>query len=149
MDNLLPTFNMPADVSAQSGQQQEYTFNPSAAFDFKTGDFVRDGAHRIVQASPHDAWIQWCLKAVYTQRYACLAYSDDIGTELESLSDQSRAAAQSTIEHTITEAILADPMHRASYVGNFSFQWDSDAVDVTFSVYSADGSFTNISASLS
>lgn len=149
MENLLPTFDVPADVSAQSGQQQDYTFNPSAAFDFKSGDFVRDGAHRIVQASPRDTWIQWCLKTVYTQRYACLAYSDDIGTEFESLSDLGRAAAESGIERTITEAILADPMHRANYVGNFTFQWDNDAVDVTFSVYSADGSTADISASLS
>ena len=61
-----------------------------------------------------------------------MAYSSDIGVELDQVVEADRAAAESIIERTITEALM---MHRATeYVRDFSFLYKADAVYVTFTV---------------
>ena len=70
MANLFPVFDMPEIISA-SVEKQKY--NPSVYFDFERGDFIREGAHRIVEADGKTAYIQWCRKMVETERFTCLA----------------------------------------------------------------------------
>lgn len=126
---LFPVFDLP---EIPDTEELEERYSPSAYFDFEKGDFVRDGAGKIKKSEGKYAYIQWCLKVVSIERYSCLAYSSDIGVELDQVVEADRAAAESIIERTITEALM---MHRATeYVRDFSFLYKADAVYVTFTV---------------
>lgn len=130
MPNLFPVFEMPELV-----EQQQTAPNPeypeSYLFDFEKGDFVRDAAGRIAVADGHRAWVQWCVKTVLTERFACLAYGWDYGVETEkAMKQSSRAMIETEIGRTITEALLADP--RTELVRDFSFKWQADELFVSF-----------------
>ncbi len=130
MADLFPVFNVPGiDVSDENNARER----KGIYFDFETGDFKIDNKGRIETANPYDAWIQWCMKTVYTQRWAYLGYSDQIGVELEeALKQEDKPARESYIEKTISEALLADPYRRTKRVYDFAFKWERDNVKVTF-----------------
>ena len=130
MPNLYPVFDMPDLVEQQqTGLAPKY--GKSWLFDFEKGDFVTDGAGRVVEADGHTAWVQWCVKAVLTERFAHVIYSTDYGSEIEqALKQPSRKAVEAELERVITEALLVDP--RTELVKDFAFQWEGNAVKVSF-----------------
>ena len=84
-------------------------------------------------ADGHRAWAQWCVKTVLTERFAYLAYSGNYGVEIdEALKQPTRAAVETEVERTITEALLADP--RTYAVRDFSFEWRGNELYVSFTV---------------
>ena len=130
MPNLYPTFESPTIVE-QEQPQLAPEYPKSYLFDFEKGDFVLDGAGRIAIADGHQAWVQWCVKTVLTERFAYLAYSWNYGAEIdEALKQPTRALVEMEIERTITEALLADP--RTYAVRDFSFEWKGDELYVSF-----------------
>lgn len=132
MPNLYPTFEMPELVEEQQAEP-EPEYGESWLFDFARGDFVVDGTGRVVIADGHTAWVQWCVKTVLTERFAFLAYSWDYGVEIEeALKNPNRAAIEAEVERTITEALLVDP--RTELVRDFSFRWQADELNVSFTV---------------
>lgn len=99
----------------------------------EAGDFVRNGANQLLECDGREAYRVWCVKVVNTERYTCLAYSDSIGTEMESaIKEKSSGAVESAIERTITEALLVNP--RTEYVRGFVFTWNGDSVVCSFNV---------------
>ncbi|EEG30679.1 hypothetical protein CLOSTMETH_01748 [[Clostridium] methylpentosum DSM 5476] len=146
MPEIFPVFDVPEIPAQEVGTQRYYE---SMLFDFNIGDFVRDGSNKVVRCDGKTAWLQWCVKTVLTQRFSCLAYNSDIGTELEeAFAETDRQAAQSSLERTITEALLADPAGRTQCVKNFSFAWGADHVDVSFEVTGVEGSTEQLSIEL-
>ena len=132
MANLYPVFEMP-ELIEQQQTQPEPEYPESYLFDFEKGDFVRDTAGRIAIADGHRAWAQWCVKTVLTERFAYLAYSGNYGVEIDkALKQPTRAAVETEVERTITEALLADP--RTYAVRDFSFEWRGDELYVSFTV---------------
>ena len=132
MPDLYPTFEPPTIVE-QEHPQLTPEYPKSYLFDFEKGDFVIDGAGRIVIADGHTAWAQWCIKAVLTERFACLAYSRNYGAEVEqALKQPDRALVEMEIKRTITEALLVDP--RTELVKDFSFKWHADELYVSFTI---------------
>ena len=132
MANLYPVFEMP-ELAEQQQAQPEPEYPKSYLFDFEKGDFVVDGAGRIVIADGHTAWVQWCIKTILTQRFAYVIYSSDYGTELEEAQKQpNRKAVETELERAITEALLVDP--RTEMVKDFVFEWEGDTVKVSFVV---------------
>ncbi len=130
--HLFPVFDMPEDGEGQTAVGQ---YRPSVAFDYDLGDFPRDSANRMRAADGRDAYIQWCMKMVRTERSACLSYPDSLGIELEDAMAQGDAsAADSALERTITEALMVNP--RTEYVNDFDF--DGDAVYCAFTVKGRD-----------
>jgi len=130
MPNLYPVFVVPELVEQQQTEPAP-KYGKSWLFDFEKGDFVVDGAGRIVIAEGYTAWVQWCVKTVLTQRFAHVIYSFDYGTELEeALKQPSRKAVEAELERAITEALLADP--RTEMVRDFTFEWEGDIVKVSF-----------------
>lgn len=124
MPGLYPAFEMP-ELVEQARPKPEPDYPESYLFDFEKGDFVVDGAGRVVIADGHTAWKQWCIKAVLTERFAHLAYSGDYAVETEqALKNPTRAEVEMEIERTITEALLVDP--RTEIVRDFSFRWAGD-----------------------
>lgn len=111
-------------------------YRPGVAFDQDTGDFIRDGKNRIVDASGVASWKEWCINCIQTQRYMHLAYSSDFGIDLNKVfSASSHDEAESVLTREITEAILADPYGRTAYISNLDFDWtapDSVQINATF-----------------
>ena len=132
MPNLYPTFEPPTTVE-QEQPQLAPEYPKSYLFDFEKGDFVLDGAGRIVIADGYTAWVQWCVKTVLTERFAYLAYSWNYGVEVEqAIKQPDRALVEMEIERTITEALMADP--RTELVRDFSFKWHADELYVSFTI---------------
>lgn len=142
MPDLYPAFEMP-EIVEQQQKKPVPEYPESYRFDFEKGDFARDGAGRIAIADGHTAWVQWCIKTVLTERFACLAYSWDYGTEVEkALKKPTRAMIEAEIERTITEALIVDP--RTEMVKDFSFRWYADELYVTFTVVPVIGNAARI-----
>ena len=132
MPNLYPTFNLPT-ISKPLRTKEEDFYKPAPLFDFEKGDFVLDGAGRLVMATGKEAYIQWCIKACITERYTKMAYSDKYGVEIAAaIKEPDRQAVQSAIIKTITEALMVHPA--TEYVRQFQVRWDSEHVYVTFLV---------------
>ncbi len=132
MPNLYPTFELPPIVE-QEQPQLVPEYPKSYLFDFEKGDFVLDGAGRIVIADGYTAWTQWCVKTILTERFAYLAYSGNYGAEIDkALKQPTRAVVETEVERTITEALLFDP--RTYAVRDFSFEWRGDELYISFTV---------------
>jgi len=131
MPDLYPKFDMPDLVEAV--EDTSIAYPKSYLFDFEKGDFVLDGAGRIVIADGHTAWAQWCVKTVMTERFAYLVYSRNYGAEVEqAIKQPDRALVEMEIERTITEALMVDP--RTELVRDFAFRWYADELYVSFTI---------------
>ena len=132
MPNLYPTFNLPK-INSPFRTKEEETYRLAPLFDFEKGDFVIDGAGRLVMATGREAFAQWCIKVCCTERYSRLAYTDKIGVEIEAaIKESDPQAVQSAITKTITDALMINPA--TEYVRDFQFKWDGDHLYVTFLV---------------
>lgn len=130
-ETLFPVFEVPEIAAATQDKNRRY--KPSVFFDFDTGDFRLDGAYRMTAAEGQEAYQQWCIKVVMTERDAFLSYSTDIGIEGEyALSLGDHEAVESALEATITEALTVN-VH-TEYVRDFEFEWAADELRVTFTV---------------
>lgn len=138
MAELYPTFTAPSIV--EDTRARVAAFKGSAYFDFEAGDILLDSAGRVVEANGHEAWLQWCTKQLTTERFGFLGYTNDIGVEFEDARRRdTRAGRESAIARTIKDALMADPARRTSDVRSFAFAWGDDKVEVTFTVWGADG----------
>lgn len=102
-------------------------------WDAEKGDFVRDGANRLVECSGKEGFMMWCFKIAQTERYSCLAYPNEIGVKMEAaLGEDKEKIVESMVERTITDALKVNP--RTEFVTNFQFTWDADEMHCTFQV---------------
>ena len=132
MADLYPTFDVPTFAQTNSTESE---IVKSALFDFNIGDFATTVGGKMIKTDEKTAWINWCIKAVSTERGSRLGYSEDYGVEMEqAMQEPNRKARESAIERTINEALMADPYGRTLYVRNFVFDWATDSVNVTFEV---------------
>ena len=130
MDQLFPTFDLP---EIPSDEEEDEIYKESVKWDWEKGDFVRDGTGKMVISSGHEAFIDWVLKAISTERMSCLAYDSDYGTEFDGIMQyDNNDRIENEIEKTITEALMVDP--RTEYVRDFSFERDGDQLFVTFAM---------------
>lgn len=143
---LFPVIDVPDFAAYEERYDRKY--HPSVRWDLAKGDFVRDGANRMVSADGLEAYRIWCVKTVQTERYACLAYNSDIGSEMEkAMKEPDEKAVESAVERTITEALMANP--RTAAVEGFSFTWLSgDSLLVEFTVRSAEDDKFRISVTI-
>ena len=106
-ETLFPVFPVPEINVLTAAKERKY--RRSVYFDYETGDFLRDGSGNMVPADGREAYRQWCLKTVMTERFTCLSYTTDIGTEMiEALAHADRAAVESAVERTINEALMVN-----------------------------------------
>ena len=110
------------------------------AFDYVTGDFQRDGMNKILSSTGIQSWKDWCINCLMTERYKHLAYSTDFGIELESaFNANSREEAENILTRQISEALMADPYKRTSYVSEIKYEWTSpDTVSVDLTIHGID-----------
>lgn len=128
---LFPVFEVPELVN--DTEKFEDNYKPSVLWDIEKGDFILDGAGRMTVCDGKEAFKTWCYKIVQTERFECLAYTSDIGTEMnKALKEMDNEAVESAVERTITEALMVNP--RTEYVRDFEFEWDGDGLCSSFSV---------------
>ena len=118
------------------------------AFDYKMGDFQRDGKNKILDSDGVDSWKSWCINCLQTERYKHLAYSTDFGIDIDAaLNSSSREEAESILTREISEAIMADPYGRTAYIEEILFTWtESDAVQVSVTIKGVDDVTIDITA---
>ena len=132
---LFPVFDVPEIVDTSKPEREHY--RPSVFFDFAAGDFRRDGANRMVEATGKEAYMQWCMKVTATERDAFLAYSTRIGTEMEYAAAQpDHASVEASVERTVTEALMVNP--KTEYVRGFDFSWEGTTLHTTYRVKGRD-----------
>lgn len=128
---LFPVAEVPEFITEDTGYDTQY--KRSVRWDPAAGDFVRDGANRMVKCNGREAFAIWCFKTAQTERYRCLAYPDSIGVEMErALDDDDNETIESMVQRTITEALMVNP--RTEDVGDFEFSWDGDSMGCRFKV---------------
>lgn len=126
-------------LTKRAGRSQAI-YGISPVFDYERGDIMLDGAGRVVMADAREAWLMWCVKSVLTEKDSCLAYSDNVGTNMRwALEQNERAAQQEALINAITDALMADPCRRTLSVSEFSFKWSEDSVQISFTLTGADG----------
>ena len=122
----------------QEGDTLDSEYRHTVAWDVEKGDCVLDRENRMRICSGVEGYRVWCCKMALTQRYACPAYPDEIGAELdEALEEPDEKAVQSALERTITEALMVNP--RTEYVRDFVFSWNGDNVSCSFIVKGVEG----------
>ena len=130
-ESLFPSF--PEIEVYEADDTVVNTFSASYMFDHDKGEFVTDGANRVVVCNGYDAWKSWCLKTIQTERDSCLAYSTNIGIELENaLKSGTTEAVKLVLERTITEALLIHPSTQS--VGEFELSIVGDSLSASFLV---------------
>lgn len=134
-DALFPVFEVPEILSESS--QYDTRYKRSVKWDIEKGDFVQDGAQRVIACDGQEAYMIWCFKIAQTERYTCLAYPSSIGVEMEkAMANSDEKVVESMVQRTITEALMVNP--RTEYVRDFVFSWDADEMHCTFTVKGID-----------
>lgn len=134
-ETLFPVFEVPEINVLTAAKERKY--RRSVFFDYETGDFLRDGSGNMVAADGREAYQQWCLKTVMTERFTCLSYTTDIGTEMiDALAQADHAAVESAVERTINEALMVNP--KTEYVRDYVFSWRNENLECSFNVKGQD-----------
>lgn len=128
MPNLFPASdNGSAPTSAiRPGAAVQAKFGRSWRFDYDRGDFVTTPTGKVAESTDAEAWLEWCKKAIRTERYTYLAYSRGYGQEYDEIIPRNltRQEVESELVRMTTEALKTDP--RTDRVGPFSFEWDGE-----------------------
>lgn len=137
MPNLFPIETVTA--TPEETQTGQVKFGRSFIFDFDKGDFVLSPTGKVVEADGAEAYRQWAQKTLLTPRYRHPIYSRNYGQEFEDLlrRNLTRAGNESEIKRMVAEALMVD--QRTASVGDFTFDWQEDAVYFTCTVTTAQG----------
>ena len=130
--------------------QKETGYRESVYFDPETFDFIRDGQYRVKSATGLEAWEQWCMACLMTERGVFPAYSDKFGIKTEeAFQAESRELAESILTREICESLANDPYGRTKYVSDVEFDWfDADALEISVTVVGIDDVTIDITTTL-
>lgn len=138
MPNLFPE-NYESEIikTEDLNTKKAVGYRNGVAFDYKTGDFIRNGKNRIIDSNGIESWKSWCINCIQTERYKHLAYGTDFGIGTEpAMKATSIEEAESILRREITEALLADPYERTEYVENIVFnRTASDEVEARIIIH--------------
>lgn len=148
-ENLYPEgYENETAVLDQLASQGTVGFRNGVLFDYKAGDFPRDGRNRLLDSTGLESWEAWVRNCMMTERYKHLAYSSDFGIELDPVFQAaSREEAENLLTRQITEAILADPYGRTQYVKDIVYTWaGADGVTATVTLHGLDDVTLDVTA---
>ena len=124
MDDI--TINLNKKVS-------NYNFGSSYAYDFETGEFIKDEFGKIKKLSIYESYIQWCRKALLTKRNCYEAYSKNFGMDdinpsydIESMKIE--------VKRIFSECLMAHPY--TSMLTNWRFEVQKTKLYYSFDLYS-------------
>lgn len=140
-------FEIPDELDDIAEPDEDLDYGTSWAFDFIAGDFVTV-AGKVPRTIGHRAWVDRCIKAMFTERYLWLAYTDDFGVDFGGVQEADSIAERETfLENAITDALEADP--ETGRVYGFTFGWSGDSVVVSLTIEPAIGTPERITVDLS
>ncbi|WP_207727690.1 DUF2634 domain-containing protein [Clostridium faecium] len=124
---------LPQGAIIENDLEVEEVIEPTKTYRIKDSRIIgfTDGKEALKQA------ISLILN---TERYEYLIYSWNYGSELNGLIGQQKDIAESEFRRRIREALSQDD--RINNVDNFIFRYDKDGVEVSFTVFSIYGEFT-------
>lgn len=108
-------------------------------YDFNKQEFVRTTTGKFATVEDDMAWLEWCKKAILTERWRYIIYTSDYGQELEDLIGMSlpKSVIESEIQRIITECLKVNSLTES--VENFTFKWEGDSVYFTCEVTNING----------
>lgn len=140
MSNLFPIGSLETTTLINNSNTN---FKGTYAFDFESGDFVKNADGSIKILSEFEAYVQWCQKAMSTRRYKYRAYTSKFGKDIiGSTLDQD--AIELELKRITQEALMVHPLTKS--VDDFTFTWDDSSVDYTYQVTSTKGQTTTLSS---
>ena len=133
MANLYPTgYETEVVDLSQLTPSRPVGFRDGVLFNYETGDFPRDGRHRLRDSTGLVSWESWVRNCIQTERFKHRCYSTDFGLELDKAF---RAPSREAAESILTRQIQ-DPYGRTQYVESIIFDWTGpDEVSVTVTLH--------------
>lgn len=130
MHNLFPKDDEIEENNIERLLEEPIDFKGSYLFDFEKGDFVIDSDGTIAKCDDFQAYKQWCQKALLTNRYNKLCYSNLYGQDFKELinSNLNKSAIELEIKRMIEETLIVNP--RTKDVNDFSFKWSENKEEV-------------------
>ena len=126
MAELFPTTGVADATYTDTAASDTTTYGSTVQFDFEKHEFILSPAGKQKTVTGADAWGEWCVKALCTERFKYLVYSSDYGEEVDTLMGQSKphAVIESETRRMVKECLMCDP--RTASVDEFYFTWIDD-----------------------
>ena len=143
MADLFPTVTLP-DPKLLESSSSNATFGRNVELNYSDEEFVLSPTGRQYKLDEVNSWVEWCVKALSTPRYKHLIYSDNYGSELQTLIGKSypHEFAESEIKRMVKECLMADS--RTAAVDSFQFEWIEDGVMFTCRIENVRGESKHI-----
>lgn len=149
-ENLFPEDEI--EMSEEDMQDDLEGYKESLYFDEGAGDILRDGQFRLKVSTGIEAWKQWCINCLQTERDRYPAYSSEFGIATEdAFASGDRDEIESTLTREISESLLKDPYGRTEYVDNIEFGWEDpepDSLNVSMTIHGVDDVTIDITTTL-
>lgn len=131
MPNLFPKGNLESITLKDKKPTQ---FKGSYAFNFETGEFIKNSDGSIAKVNDFEAYVQWCQKAMMTARFKYIAYSNRYGEESRNIigSNLDNNAIELELKRITKESLMVHP--RTKDVDNFQFRWGNGEVYYDYEV---------------
>lgn len=128
MANLFPTAGVAAAEYTDTAASDTVTYGSTVQFDFEKHEFILSPTGKQKTVAESDAWGEWCVKALCTERFRYLIYSANYGEELDTLIGESypHKVVESEIKRMVKECLMCDA--RTASVDGFEFTWISDGI---------------------
>lgn len=145
MPDLFPTVGMTEATYVDEAASDTVNYGKTVQFDFEKHEFILSPTGRQKTVTSSDAWGEWCVKALCSERYKYLIYSDNYGEEIDTLLGKSypRKVVESEIRRMVKDCLMVDK--RTASVDNFQFTWIDDGIMFSCNVKNTIGETVTIS----
>ena len=145
MPDLFPTVGVTSSTYVDEMASDKINYGKTVQFDFEKHEFILSPTGRQKTVTGSQAWAEWCVKALSSERYKYLIYSDNYGEEIDTLLGKSypKKVVESEIKRMVKDCLLADK--RTASVSDFNFTWIDDGIIFSCSVKNIIGENITIS----
>lgn len=142
-ENLFPDDGLDIEEEEFAEMDDEETpvgYLESIYFDESVGDFSRNGQNQLIGSTRIEAWKQWCVNCIMTERDAYPAYGSSFGVSTtEAVKAETQEECENILAFEIEEALLNDPYGRTETVEEIEFNWlNTNQLEVTVTVNGID-----------
>ena len=145
MPDLFPTVGTAEATYIDEAASDTVNYGKTVQFDFEKHEFILSPTGRQKTGTSSDAWGEWCVKTLCSERYKYLIYSDNYGEEIDTLLGKSypRKVVESEIRRMVKDCLMVDK--RTASVDNFQFTWIDDGIMFSCDVKNTIGETMTIS----
>ena len=145
MPDLFPTVGVTNAKYIDEVASDKVNYGKTVQFDFEKHEFILSPTGKQKTVTGSNAWAEWCVKAISSERYKYLIYSDNYGEEIDTLLGKSypKKVVESEIKRMVKDCLMA--YKRTASVDNFTFTWIDDGIMFTCDVKNTIGESITIS----